>query len=68
MSVEEKVKSIVAKQLGLGEDEVNNESSFTHSPEKNRAQLFKSFDGIIFDIILFLHIYNPLSLSNFTCN
>ena len=28
MSVEAKVKSIVAKQLGLGEDEVNNESSF----------------------------------------
>ena len=28
MSVEEKVKSIVAKQLGLGEDEVRNESSF----------------------------------------
>jgi len=28
MSVEEKVRSIVAKQLGLGEDEVNNESSF----------------------------------------
>ena len=28
MSVEEKVKSIVAKRLGLGEDEVNNESSF----------------------------------------
>jgi acyl carrier protein len=28
MSVEEKVKSIVSKQLGLGEDEVNNESSF----------------------------------------
>ena len=29
MSVEEKVRSIVAKQLGLGEDEVTNESSFT---------------------------------------
>ena len=28
MSVEAKVKSIVAKQLGVGEDEVNNESSF----------------------------------------
>ena len=28
MNVEEKVKNIVAKQLGLGEDEVNNESSF----------------------------------------
>ena len=28
MSVEEKVRNIVAKQLGLGEDEVNNESSF----------------------------------------
>ena len=28
MSVEEKVISIVTKQLGLGEDEVNNESSF----------------------------------------
>ena len=28
MSVEDKVKSIVTKQLGLGEDEVNNESSF----------------------------------------
>ena len=28
MSVEAKVRSIVAKQLGLGEDEVNNESSF----------------------------------------
>ena len=28
MSVEEKVRSIVAKQLGLGEDEVNNESNF----------------------------------------
>ena len=28
MSVEEKVRGIVAKQLGLGEDEVNNESSF----------------------------------------
>ena len=28
MSVEEKVRSIVSKQLGLGEDEVNNESSF----------------------------------------
>ena len=28
MSIEAKVKSIVAKQLGLGEDEVNNESSF----------------------------------------
>ena len=28
MSVEEKVRSIVEKQLGLGEDEVNNESSF----------------------------------------
>ena len=28
MSVEETVRSIVAKQLGLGEDEVNNESSF----------------------------------------
>jgi len=28
MNVEEKVRSIVAKQLGLGEDEVNNESSF----------------------------------------
>jgi len=28
MSVEEKVKNIVAKQLGVGEDEVNNESSF----------------------------------------
>ena len=28
MSVEEKVKSIVAKQLGQGVDEVNNESSF----------------------------------------
>ena len=28
MSVEEKVRSIVAKQLGLGEDEVNNKSSF----------------------------------------
>ena len=28
MSVEEKVRSIVAKQLGLGEDEVKNESSF----------------------------------------
>ena len=28
MSVEEKVRSIVAKQLGVGEDEVNNESSF----------------------------------------
>ena len=28
MSVEEKVRSIVAKHLGLGEDEVNNESSF----------------------------------------
>ena len=29
MSVEEKVRGIVAKQLGLGEDEVTNESSFT---------------------------------------
>ena len=28
MSVEEKVKGIVAKQLGLTEDEVKNESSF----------------------------------------
>jgi len=28
MSVEAKVKGIVAKQLGLGEDEVSNESSF----------------------------------------
>ena len=28
MSVEEKVRNIVAKQLGVGEDEVNNESSF----------------------------------------
>ena len=28
MSVEEKVRNIVTKQLGLGEDEVNNESSF----------------------------------------
>ena len=28
MNVEEKVRSIVAKQLGLGENEVNNESSF----------------------------------------
>ena len=28
MSVEEKVRSIVAKQLGLSEDEVNTESSF----------------------------------------
>ena len=28
MSVEEKVKNIVTKQLGLGEDEVSNESSF----------------------------------------
>ena len=28
MSVEGKVRSIVAKQLGLGEDEVNNESNF----------------------------------------
>ena len=28
MSFEEKVRSIVTKQLGLGEDEVNNESSF----------------------------------------
>ena len=28
MSVEEKIRGIVAKQLGLGEDEVNNESSF----------------------------------------
>ena len=28
MSVEEKVKNIVAKQLGVGEDEVKNESSF----------------------------------------
>ena len=28
MSVEEKVRGIVAKQLGLGEDEVKNESSF----------------------------------------
>ena len=28
MSVEKKVRNIVAKQLGLGEDEVNNESSF----------------------------------------
>ena len=28
MSVEEKVRSIVTKQLCLGEDEVNNESSF----------------------------------------
>ena len=28
MSVEAKVRGIVAKQLGLGEDEVNNESSF----------------------------------------
>ena len=28
MSVEGKVRGIVAKQLGLGEDEVNNESSF----------------------------------------
>ena len=28
MSVENKVKDIVVKQLGLGEDEVNNESSF----------------------------------------
>jgi acyl carrier protein len=28
MSVEEKVRSIVTKQLGLGEDEVKNESSF----------------------------------------
>ena len=28
MSLEEKVRNIVAKQLGLGEDEVNNESSF----------------------------------------
>ena len=28
MSVEEKVRSIVAKQLGLGEDKVINESSF----------------------------------------
>ena len=28
MSVEEKVRSIVAKQLGLDEDEVTNESSF----------------------------------------
>ena len=28
MSIEDKVKSIVVKQLGLGEDEVNNESSF----------------------------------------
>ena len=28
MSVEAKVRGIVAKQLGLGEDEVSNESSF----------------------------------------
>ena len=28
MNVEEKVRSIVAKQLGLAEDEVNNESNF----------------------------------------
>ena len=28
MSVEERVKSIVAEQLGIGADEVNNESSF----------------------------------------
>ena len=28
MSVEEKVRGIVAKQLGLSEDEVTNESSF----------------------------------------
>ena len=28
MNVEEKVRGIVVKQLGLGEDEVNNESSF----------------------------------------
>ena len=28
VEVEAKVKSIVAKQLGVGEDEVNNESSF----------------------------------------
>ena len=28
MSVEEKVRSIVAQQHGVGEDEVNNESSF----------------------------------------
>ncbi len=28
MGVEEKVKNIVSKQLGLGVDEVNNESSF----------------------------------------
>ena len=28
MSVEEKVRNIVAKQLGVGEDEVSNESSF----------------------------------------
>jgi len=28
MTVEEKVRSIVAKQLGLSEDEVKNESSF----------------------------------------
>ena len=28
MSVEEKIRNIVAKQLGLGEDEVTNESSF----------------------------------------
>jgi acyl carrier protein len=28
MNVEEKVKRIVAKQLGVGEDEVTNESSF----------------------------------------
>ena len=28
MNVEDKVRNIVAEQLGLGEDEVNNESSF----------------------------------------
>jgi len=28
MSVEERVKNIVAEQLGIGVDEVNNESSF----------------------------------------
>ena len=28
MSVDEKVRNIVAKQLGVGEDEVSNESSF----------------------------------------
>ena len=28
MSVDERVKSIVAEQLGIGVDEINNESSF----------------------------------------